>query len=202
LILTFGANAAFAKNINLYDQPSTTSKVVGSINQSNKLVPIFTTKAGDWMKVGDPANGNVGWVKVSDFSTAAGGATSSGFSMSEETVNTANGPQTYRTIQFAQPENDAKTQEAIKRIVEQQQAAMQNSQRMFNDVYKQMNDLYKSNPAAFSSFPPIMMPVMVVPQMQPQRAIVIPVSATSLPKQPAPTAPSAVPVAQPQASKP
>jgi hypothetical protein len=195
VILTCSASAAFAKNINLYDQPNTTAKVVGSINESAKLVPIFTNKAGDWMKVGDPTNGNVGWVKVSDFNNSGNGATSAGFSISEETVNTPNGPKTYRTIQFAQPEDNAQTQLAIKHLVEQQQAIMQNSQRMFNDVYKQMNDLYKSNPAAFGSFPPIMMPVVVVPQIQSNGAATTTVNNPVQPQQPAPvTSTSKAPV--------
>lgn len=167
LLLTFSANV-YAKNINLYDQPSTTAKVVGSIAQNSKMVPIFTNKNGDWMKIGDPTNGNVGWVKVSDFNNAGPQGTSEGFSMSQQTVATPSGPQTYRTIQL-QPstQTDAQAELAIRQLQSQQLNAVANYQKMFNAAYQQMNDLYRNNPQAFNGVPPVVMPIIVMPQPAP-----------------------------------
>jgi hypothetical protein len=173
-LLTFSANV-FAKDINLYDQPSPTAKVVGTIAQNSKMVPIFTDKSGEWMKIGDPTNGNVGWVKVSDFNTSGPQGTSSGFSMSQQTVNTPSGPQTYRTIQL-QPsaQTNAQAELAIRQLQSQQLNAVANYQKMFNAAYQQMNDLYKNNPQAFGGFPPVVVPIIVMPQPTPVQAPVKP----------------------------
>lgn len=62
------SNIAFAeaKSLSLYAEPNASAKVVGTIDPANGVIPIFTPKDNEWMKVGDPANGNVGWVKQSD----------------------------------------------------------------------------------------------------------------------------------------
>ena len=56
----------FAKNINLYATPAKSATVVGKIDDGAKMVPIISTPQGDWMKIGDPENGNVGWINLSD----------------------------------------------------------------------------------------------------------------------------------------
>lgn len=58
------SSIAYAVTLNLYDQPKTDAKVVGKIDTESGFVPIFTPKPGDWMKVGDPKNGNVGWIQT------------------------------------------------------------------------------------------------------------------------------------------
>jgi SH3-like domain-containing protein len=156
----------FAKPVNLYDQPKTDSKVVGTVDSSASLVPIFNNKEGDWMKVGDPKNGNTGWVKVSDFSENKPGMHASGFSMTEQTVNTKDGPKTYRTIQFNNPTTMSPTeaQATMKKIQEQQAAIQKRSQEIMQNIYKDMNSLYMTNPAAFSNQAyPVFMPVIIVP---------------------------------------
>ena len=60
---------ALAKEVNLYDQPKTDAKVIGRVDLATGVVPIFTSKEGDWMKVGDPKDGNVGWIKSNEMTT-------------------------------------------------------------------------------------------------------------------------------------
>src|SRR5476651_2828749 len=122
------ATFIFAKPVNLYDQPKADSKVVGTIDSSSSMVPIFTSKDGIWMKIGDPKNGNVGWVKVSDFN----GNNNSGFSFSQQTVNNGSGPKT--TIQFGVPQ--PMTNDQIKEIEKRQIEAQKNIQKIMQDIYK------------------------------------------------------------------
>jgi SH3-like domain-containing protein len=64
------ASVSFAKNINLYEQPKTDAKVVATIDPAQGIVPIYTPDKSEWVKIGDPRNGNVGWVKSSDLAKA------------------------------------------------------------------------------------------------------------------------------------
>ncbi|MES2216929.1 MAG: SH3 domain-containing protein [Pseudomonadota bacterium] len=189
VVSSFATSAVLAKNISLYEEPKTDSKVVASIDSSSTLVPIFSNKSGDWMKVGDPKNGNVGWIKVSDLSTSKGDSESSGFSMTEQTVGTPNGPQTYRTIQFGNgsPMGSDQAQSIIQKIQTQQAQIQKNTQQMYNNLYRDMNALYLSNPAAFSNGGfPVFMPVIVIPQ---QATTTVPVT----PNKPATPVKSTVP---------
>jgi hypothetical protein len=157
-----------AKPVNMYEQPQTDSKVIGTIDSGSSMVPIFSSKAGDWMKVGDPQNGNVGWIKVNDVSASntANGVTSTGFSMSEKTVNTSNGPKTYRVMQFGNtpplsPEqSQAVTTEMQKRQIEVQKDTM----KMIQSIFDSANAVYKANPNLYNNFTfPVVVPVVAVP---------------------------------------
>jgi hypothetical protein len=168
LFITLAASVALAKAVNLYDQPLPNAKVVGTVDASSRLVPIITSKNGDWMKVGDPSNGNVGWVKVSDFNGSnKSGSSSSGFTMTEQTIDSAHGPQTYRTIQFGTPDaivtnvDNVKAEEIIKRAEAQQLQMQRNSQQILQNIYHDMNQLYQ-NSGNSQGFP-VFMPVIFVP---------------------------------------
>ena len=148
-----------AKSINLYDQPKSDAKVIGVMDPSSGIVPIFTPKEGDWVKVGNPQNGDVGWIKSSDL--AQSGANSSGFSFSQKIVDTGKGPQSY-VFQFGVPSPLTKEQqEALyKRIQAQQEAIQQNVQQIIQDAFK----TYKAGDWNF----PIIMPVVVMPPSKPE----------------------------------
>lgn len=131
LILLGSFSVCFAQNINLYDQPKSDAKVVGTIDSAAGMVPIFTTKNGDWMKVGDPRNGNVGWVKTIDFSNG-----NSGFSFTQHVIDTGKGPQQY-ILQLGIPKPLTQEQSAaIIKQIQQQQADMQkNFQLLMQQFY-------------------------------------------------------------------
>jgi hypothetical protein len=176
VISGLAAPLAFAKTINLYADPNNTAKVVGTIESSNTMVPIFSDKTGIWMKVGDPKNGNVGWIKVSDVTNAkSNGGGVSGFSMTEQTIDTKDGPTTYRTIQFGNgaPAHPESAQAIIQKIQAQQTQIQQQTQKAYTNLYRDMNVLYQTNPAVFNNpgFP-LFMPVIIVPPQS--NAIAIP----------------------------
>jgi len=70
LISLFFTSLSYAQNISLYDQPNGNAKVIGKIDTASGIIPIFKPQTGDWVKVADPRNGNVGWIKQSDFNNA------------------------------------------------------------------------------------------------------------------------------------
>ena len=102
LFLTFTALAftsmAYAKDVTMYDQPKADAKIVGAADLSTGIIPIFTPKSGDWVKIADPRNGNVGWVKSSELTN------SGSFSFTQRIINNnGKGPQTYQIIQYGKP---------------------------------------------------------------------------------------------------
>lgn len=54
------ATPAPVANVSLYEQPDAKSKLVEAITPGSPLIPIFSQ--GNWLKVADPANGQVGWI--------------------------------------------------------------------------------------------------------------------------------------------
>ncbi len=141
-----------AKNLNLYDQPKSDAKVVGSIDPANGIVPIYTPKEGGWVKVGNPTNGMVGWVKASDLAAAA--TTSSGFSFSQTMENTGSGPNRY-VFQLGIP---ALTKEQTEALYKQMQAQQAIIQKAFQGLF--VNTDQSASDIGF----PVMPPVAVEPQ--------------------------------------
>lgn len=86
LFLVFSLHcAAYAAEINLYDQPRADAKAIGKVDPAVGIIPIFSSQDKMWMKVGDPRNGNVGWVKSADLSAKNGVNTS--FTFTQKVVN-------------------------------------------------------------------------------------------------------------------
>lgn len=153
------STTAFCKNIDLYDQPQANAKVVGTIDLAAGIIPIFTPKDNTtWIKVADPRNGNVGWVKNSDLS--GNGATS--FSFKQQINSGNNPPQSYQII-VGDPKNlpvKEPSADMMQMIKNQQQKLLNAAQQMINDV-NQMNQRQGTTAV------PMLMPVVVVPEEKP-----------------------------------
>lgn len=61
-----------ANTINMYDAPKADAKISGTIDLSAGIIPIYSPKNSDWIKVADPRNGNTGWVKNSEIKDSKG----------------------------------------------------------------------------------------------------------------------------------
>jgi hypothetical protein len=136
-----------AKTISLYEQPKMESKIIGSIDTTKGVVSIFTSKDGQWVKVGDPLNGNAGWVKSSDL-----GNGQFTFNM----MKLGNGNQSYQVIQYGnvKPLTAAEVAEASKKMQLREEAIQKDMQHMIQDMFVNMHD--------WEHFPMIL-PVMMVP---------------------------------------
>lgn len=143
----------FAKTINLYDQPNSTAKMIGTIDSEKGLIPIFTPKDGQWIKIANPLDGTVGWAKTSDLKID----NKNGYTISEQVINQGNGPQSF-IIKFgeAKPLTDAQKAELTKKMQERQQLFQKTMQHVLQDFSTQFNDI--------STHFPVIMPVVLVPE--------------------------------------
>lgn len=138
-----------AKTINYYDQPKAESKLLGTMDSEAGVITIYKPKEGDWIKVADPRNGNVGWIKTSELGNT---------NFNLKVINSNNGNQTYQVIQFsnAEPMSNSQINEYIKKMQERQK-------RMNQDMQKMMDDLIQDPWFGLGHFPTIM-PIIVVPE--------------------------------------
>ncbi len=138
----------FAKEINLYDQPKADAKIIGTIDLAKGIVPIFTPKEGAWIKVGDPNNGSVGWVKQNDLSANTGSV-----NISQQFISTEQGPKTY-VIKLSPPEN--LSPEQLKQMQQRQEILQQSLRSMTESI----NSLFQQNLKVPVQVP-VLIPVMV-----------------------------------------
>ena len=156
LLAAFNSAVSFAKNINLYDQPKADAKVVGKIDTDAGIIPIFTPKDSTWIKVGNPTNGDVGWIKNSDLGDSA----TTGFTFTQHMISTGKGPGTsYQVFQFGNPQQQMTSEQAqaiIKKAQAHQQAIQEDTKRIMQDMFKNMGQGMLTVP--------FIMPVIIVPQ--------------------------------------
>lgn len=177
--------SAFAKSINLYDEPKDQAKIVGTLDSNKGIIPIFTPEKGDWIKVADPRNGNVGWVKMKDL----GSADTSEYTFTQRFINTGNSPQTYQIIQFGGPNKMSadQVQLELKKAEQQQQKLQENMNKAMQNMLNDMNSLYHWNSQWLNNGTPFVMPVIVIPaQTLPANKIKTP-EKTTAPKKQKPT---------------
>ena len=148
--------ALMASTLSLYEQPSDTAKVIGKIDTEAGFVPIFTQKDGKWSKVGDPVNGNTGWVKTSDLASAANGP--NGYSFSQSMVSQGNGTPSM-VVRFGKP-----TALTSKKIEEYWQNNLQQQAAIQRDIQNLMKNFFSADPGWMGY--PMVLPVMVVPVQQ------------------------------------
>lgn len=141
---------AFAKNLNLYDQPKSDAKIIGTINTDTGMIPIFSPKDGLWVKIADPNNGNVGWIRSSELKEVTGG-----YTFSQQYINTGTSPHGYRIIQFGQPTSmtPEQSQMMLKKMQQRQETLQKDMQLMIQDMFKNVD----------TSFPMIV-PIIMVPE--------------------------------------
>lgn len=169
----------FAAEIPLYDQPNAGAKVVGNIDTSVGVIPIYTPTNSEWVKVGDPRNGNVGWLKSADLSKAMG--SSNGVTFSQKIINDGKGQNSYQ-VQYGQTQQSPNTQPGqplpvLIPNIKVQPMNQQQIQKTVDDAVKQINTLYQQQLKAINNAngnSPIM-PIIILPgQNQAQPAQVQP----------------------------
>ncbi len=145
-----------AKTIDLYDQPTKEAKVIGKINTESGIVPIFKQKDGKWIKVGDPLNGNTGWIQSTEMESAI--ANAGGFSFSQTfTSDEKNAP--VWSVKFGTPKPMTAQESAawVKQLQLNQQTIQKEMQRMMQS-WSAMDTLWMNYP--------FVLPVMMVPVQQ------------------------------------
>ncbi len=167
--LFFFAKCAIAKDINLYDQPQAAAKIVGTFDSTKGFIPIFSTPDGQWVKIGDPRNGNVGWAKITDLATTNGPA---GISVMQKTVNDPSGvPKSYQVFQFLDPSTTQQQRQKMSQDLQFQDGphSLQNTLKdLATDLNKNVEEMKKQHNIQMqqSGIPGIVIPVQQPAQPQ------------------------------------
>ncbi|MHB1221068.1 MAG: hypothetical protein ACYC0J_03650 [Gammaproteobacteria bacterium] len=170
LLFSLACSTSFAADINLYDQPKTDAKAIAKIDPAIGIIPIFSSKDGVWLKVGDPRNGNVGWIKNADLSSQNG--INSSYTFSQKIVNDGK-TVTSPTLQVGPSPTLTPEQAAIMRRFELQKQVIQRSMQenirgIVNDLsryYDEQVKVWNSEQAGVQPVPamPVAPPAQVVP---------------------------------------
>lgn len=139
--MLFVSSTVSAKTINLYSEPKIGSEVASAMNTEDGVTIVYTPKSGEWIKVANPKNGDVGWVKSSDL----GGK---GYNMRVFTSN--NGYSVYHFGTGDNQSNQKQLENAMQHFEQQERMMQIYVAHMFNDMFY---------------FPqPVFVPVVMVPE--------------------------------------
>lgn len=147
LCIFLAATLSFAKSINLYVEPKPDSKVLGTLDSQVGAITIYTPKDNPgWVKVADPRDGKVGWIKSTEF-----GNTNFTFQVITSGDN-ANG---YRIYQYGGTESYSpqKVEDEMKKMQLRQQNIQRRMQHLMDDMF---DDFYVPGP--------IFVPVIIMPE--------------------------------------
>ena len=125
-------------SIALLEQPNTNAKIVANVPVGQALISIFSQNG--WVKVGDPKNGNVGWVNSKTLQTQDYPLV---YMEINSNKNGNKATQSYQVIQYSgsQSMNQAQMQKMLNNT-EQQQANIQNEMnKVMQQNIKDMNAL-------------------------------------------------------------
>lgn len=174
-ILSLVATYSFAQAIELYDQPKNDAKVVGKIDASTGIMPIFTPKDGGWVKVADPTNGNVGWVKQSDLNKVS----NSSVSFTQQFIKDGKAS-AVQLFQFGQPQKSLTPQQKawLEQLQKNQQIIEQKLQGASQQMLREMQSIFQWNSAPNTA---PLMPIIILPVQTNQPAAKQPVKTPTPP---------------------
>ncbi len=128
-----------AVQINMYAEPTLRAKIVQSITPAERLVPIF--RKGEWIKVGDPKDGSVGWINHDQYRKAMEAFYQPNFqTVFIRTQRDKNGKPVTSIVAYKNGKKlSEKDADALYKKIRQEQANdAQNMQRLFWDMDNMM----------------------------------------------------------------
>jgi hypothetical protein len=143
-----------SKYIMVYDNPADNAKVVDKLDPTTLLVPIY--RQGQWLKVGNPNNGDVGWINIDQYRKLI-----AAFSKSQvqnvfvQTVALSPSGDGKKTVVYENGKqvNDKRAAEIIKQMNTQQKELQErmtkfndNMQKMFDESMQNFNKLMMDMP--------------------------------------------------------
>lgn len=159
------SSISFAEQIKLYEEPKTDSKVVGTFDLSTRVIPIYTPNTGDWIKIADPNNGNLGWVKISDLKSAKGNSTGT---YTQKIIRNGQGGSNSYFNEFGQapaPMTKKRNHKMAHRLHLQKQKIQQSTQRAMQEMVDDISNFSKYHSEWMTMFAnlPFIMPNFVAP---------------------------------------
>ena len=146
--LSIIASTAYANSIKLYEQPKDSSHVIRTLKAGTQLLPIYYPKQGDWIKVANPKNGDVGWVKINELN---GKTTTNGIVGTQKViVKPGQGYQVYQqettTTDASAPEaiDPEQVQQMMNQMQQKTTQMQQSMQEVLNSMVQQINAMQKT----------------------------------------------------------
>jgi len=147
-ILALNSGLAQGKSLTLLSKPETNSASIATVQSGDRLIPIFSPEKSDWIKVADPSNGNVGWLKRQDLGLNQQQPRLYQKRIEKVTGDKSKGPYQREVFEYKGTEN--LSQEQVKQLfehMEQQQLRMQAAmQSMFNNMMNHISDFDHMTP--------------------------------------------------------
>lgn len=164
IIALLFSSLTFAKEINLYEQPKADAKVLGKVDLTAGIIPIYTPDQSEWVKVADPRNGNVGWVKTTDLNSAGTAVTFTQKFFGGD----KGGAQSYQMFNYGQPQKmtPQQVQDTMQKMQIQQRALEESLQNAVQQMMDQINKLSGGTLNVKPSNYPLIMPIVIVPQQK------------------------------------
>lgn len=169
-IAVFFANGIFASDLNLYENPDANAKIVTTLKSGSQLIPIYSPEKGEWVKVANPKDGTVGWVKSDDLKGPVITTKVNGSGVQQTIITDKDKfPQTYEIIRFNGPTSlsDEEAQKLAQLMEKRQQKMSDSIDKMQESMQKMVKDMMKeinSNKDLFTF--PIIQPIIVVPDVE------------------------------------
>lgn len=143
-----------AKTLQLHGKPEASSPSVATVESGDKLIPIYAPEKSEWIKVADPKNGNVGWLRRQDIGLNDHDVQLYQKRFEHESGDKKNGPYHHEIYEYKGTEKLSNDQ--IKKMfndIEQQQAKMHATvQSMFNEMMNHFSEINKLGPVFRSEF--------------------------------------------------
>lgn len=161
VVLLFATNLAYA--LNIHEQADDKSKIAFTAKPGEQLIPIFTQN--QWVKVANPKDGNVGWVKLSEFKKPPSAkANRQHIATTESKITEDNGPKVYRIVEYSGP--DKLKPEQIEQLVAQMQKRQQQMDRymqmMMQNMWNNLRMFHSMGPWFWNEAP--IVPIIIVPE--------------------------------------
>jgi hypothetical protein len=169
LFLVLLSVVTLAATLNVYEKPEEHAKIIASMKSGEQLMPIFYTEKRDWVKVANPKNGDVGWVKVGELKGPMIITKINGVETRQQIIADKNSkdqkPQVYSIIQYSgsqelKPED---AQKVVKDMEERSKKMNESMQRMQEHMQKNISEMFKELDRSFYTFP-IIQPIIVIPE--------------------------------------
>ena len=167
-----------AGQIKLYAAPNQ-KRLIRELPITVHLVSIY--RQGDWVKVGDPRNGQVGWVNIKQYRQAKARYYRPNIQTFYVQMNRDNqGKPTWNIVAYrnGKPLPPKEAKKLYQKLRQQSQQSWRNRPRFTLNINRMIDqDIINSQrlfDAAWSNFPMVTQPVIIIPRQTPGNATLLP----------------------------
>jgi len=148
LLLLSSSLCAASSEVEIHQQPNSKSPIVGKVDLHHGVIPIYSKQ--NWVEIGDPRNGHVGWIpreKLKDTSHTALGMTSLYQAIIKNHPTDPTHKKIYRTSPFTTTTDapDKKVVEALIKDMESQENNIRKDMQQIMSLMRKNMVVEKAN---------------------------------------------------------